>query len=263
MKKRSLFLGILLFPLCLFSQVGIGTTTPAFSSMLEVSSQTDGSGRYKGFMPPRVPDEAARNAIAPSVDDAGLLVYVMSTHCLEIWNGIEWEIVKCSDAAITFVAIQDFDQNTSWNYVPYPEFYNDGPPDNDIWDIVNSLPNITYVSGYFLGCRDLDNPRHTGITHTLTFDNVTVTGVANPKIAFDYDVFEFDQGDYVDYEVFHDNISQGRVRLITGNNNYSEFGTRIINIPNNVNQVRFILHIRQNGDTDFAGFDNFMVYGTE
>ena len=78
-----------------FSQVGIGTTNPSPASMLEVSSQTNGLGNYKGFMPPRVPNEAARDAINATSNDYGLLVFVESISCLQIWDSNGWSSIFC------------------------------------------------------------------------------------------------------------------------------------------------------------------------
>lgn len=88
-----LSISFFLFGVSLFSQVGIGTTNPSPASMLEISSQTNGAGDYKGLMPPRVPDLAGRNSINPNLDDEGLLVYVLGEHTLYIWTGIAWETV--------------------------------------------------------------------------------------------------------------------------------------------------------------------------
>ncbi|MBT0608698.1 hypothetical protein [Aequorivita echinoideorum] len=81
---------------CILSaQVGIGTTNPSAAAMLEVSSQTDGNGPYLGFMPPRVPNVSARDAIAVTAADVGLMVFVKSIGCLQMWDGSHWESVQC------------------------------------------------------------------------------------------------------------------------------------------------------------------------
>ena len=74
-----------------FGQVGIGTTTPSPASMLEVSSTSDDGLTYKGFMPPRVSDVAARNSINPNAADVGLQIFIISTGALQMWNGTDWE----------------------------------------------------------------------------------------------------------------------------------------------------------------------------
>ncbi len=83
----------------LFSQVGIGTVNPTESSMLEVSSTSDGGNTYKGFMPPRVPNIPARNTITPNISEAGLLIFVMNNgngeSCLQIWDGGVWIDIIC------------------------------------------------------------------------------------------------------------------------------------------------------------------------
>jgi uncharacterized protein (TIGR02145 family) len=72
------------FSSSIFSQVGIGTTTPNASAELDVTSTT------KGFLPPRM-TEAQRNAIASPA--AGLQVWC--TNCgssgeLQVFNGTAW-----------------------------------------------------------------------------------------------------------------------------------------------------------------------------
>ncbi len=137
---------------------------------------------------------------------------------------------------------------------------------NDIWDIVTTLgpgtTEIDLVTGFFLGCRDLDNPiTGTNFLHEIAFVNVNISSITNVRLAFDFDVFEFDNGDDVQYEVFHDNISQGVVNLVNGTGDLTVEGTVTVNIPNSVTNVRLTLGISQNGDADFAGFDNFRIYG--
>ncbi len=95
MESYLFLIGTSLVSSLAFSQVGIGTTTPTQSSMLEISSQTEGSGPYKGLMPPRVPDVAARNSISPSSSDYGLLVFIESNGCLQMWSGTVWVNIRC------------------------------------------------------------------------------------------------------------------------------------------------------------------------
>ncbi|MGY8887087.1 MAG: hypothetical protein ACKVGT_09730, partial [Flavobacteriales bacterium] len=121
---------------------------------------------------------------------------------------------------------------------------------------------IDNVSGYFLGCRDLENTlTGSNFVHQISFINVDVSSVVNARLAFDYDVFEFDNGDDVHYELFFDDVSQGVVTIVNGSGDLSLEGTITATIPNSVTYVRLTLGISQNGDTDFAGFDNFRVYG--
>jgi hypothetical protein len=63
------------------AQVGIGTTTPDASSILDVDA-TD-----KGFLPPRM-NTAERNAIASPAE--GLTIFNTENGCLEFYNGTLW-----------------------------------------------------------------------------------------------------------------------------------------------------------------------------
>lgn len=61
--------------------VGIGTTTPAASAQLDVSSTT------KGFLPPRM-DSTQRNAIASPA--TGLTIYNTTLKSVQVYNGTDW-----------------------------------------------------------------------------------------------------------------------------------------------------------------------------
>ena len=96
-KNFILFSFLLLLTTNYYGQVGVGTVNPSPSSMLEISSTSDGGATYRGLMPPRVPNVTSRNAINPSVSDMGLMVFVNSTKCLQIWSGSEWVNIRCMD----------------------------------------------------------------------------------------------------------------------------------------------------------------------
>ena len=64
-----------------FSQVGIGTTTPDDSAILDVEST------QKGFLPPRLTTTEQDNIDSPAV---GLMVYNTDEQCLEIYVGLGW-----------------------------------------------------------------------------------------------------------------------------------------------------------------------------
>jgi hypothetical protein len=79
--KKITFIFIISFGLCSFAQVGINTTTPNASSILDVTSTT------KGFLQPRM-STAQRIAIATPV--AGLQVYDTTTKTNWYHNGTVW-----------------------------------------------------------------------------------------------------------------------------------------------------------------------------
>ncbi len=63
-------------------RLGLGTSSPAASAQLEVSSTT------KGFLPPRL-SQPQRDAIASPAP--GLTVYNTTTGKLNVWNGTSWD----------------------------------------------------------------------------------------------------------------------------------------------------------------------------
>lgn len=64
-----------------YGQIGIGTTTPHPSSILEVQSES------KGFLPPRLTEEN-RDLIPSPI--AGLMIYNTDDACLNFHNGTSW-----------------------------------------------------------------------------------------------------------------------------------------------------------------------------
>ncbi|RXR31259.1 hypothetical protein EQG68_10255 [Flavobacterium piscinae] len=84
----------LIYLICIFltlsgyAQVGIGTTNPDASSILDISSTTG------GLLLPRM-NTVQRDAInAPAV---GLLIYLIegNVQCLQVFNGTNWENIYC------------------------------------------------------------------------------------------------------------------------------------------------------------------------
>ena len=102
MKYINSIIIVSLLIVCSFSieaQVTVGISTPTTDkAALEVSSQVNGTGPYKGMMLPRVPTEVDRDGIPTSSTDNGLLVYVEDTGCLDIYNGTFWEHINCTSS---------------------------------------------------------------------------------------------------------------------------------------------------------------------
>ena len=82
MKKALTILVFLAFTITSMSQgVGVGTTTPAASAQLDVSSTT------KGFLPPRMNTTNRDNIGSPAT---GLIIFNTTTNSLEIRNSSGW-----------------------------------------------------------------------------------------------------------------------------------------------------------------------------
>lgn len=170
----------------------------------------------------------------------------------------------------TVLAVEDFDGTTPvWVSTPDIAYFN-AVNGTDYWGPSDGTTggesdNIDYnVSGNFLYVQDLENSNGgTADFATLNFATVDVTGKTNVTISFDYDVVGFDGGDDVEYVVTIDGVAQSTVALITGVNGggTSAENTEVINIPDGSTSVGFLIRIRQNGGSDYAGFDNFEVKG--
>ena len=81
---------VLLSPTAKAQNVGIGTSTPHASSILELNANN------RGFLPPRL-TTVQRNAIASPAE--GLVIYNLTVHCLEYFDGTAWQTL-CGTAAI-------------------------------------------------------------------------------------------------------------------------------------------------------------------
>jgi len=74
------------------NNVGIGTTTPNASAVLDVSSTT------RGLLPPRM-TAVQRNAINPALSARGLLVFDTDSSAFMFWNGMVWAKMGTSSVA--------------------------------------------------------------------------------------------------------------------------------------------------------------------
>ncbi len=104
MEKHTLILlTLILLTIKINAQVGIGTTTPDPSAVLDVVSTS------KGFLPPRVANVATINTPV-----AGLMIYDKSKQCMRYYNGTIWS--DCMGGIIPAFTcgdtITDIDGNT-------------------------------------------------------------------------------------------------------------------------------------------------------
>lgn len=114
-KKEISLLFLILFSFTLYSQVGIGTNQLSEKAILQIESKK--GEEYKGFIPPKVPNDAAKASISPSESDEGLLVYVIETRSLELWNGKSWQTThqNTSSGYATDLFISEYVEGSS-NY---------------------------------------------------------------------------------------------------------------------------------------------------
>lgn len=164
-------------------------------------------------------------------------------------------------AAATDIVFQGFEGNDNWGYTASPAPYNTS---GDVWDIVTDLGGITPATGtQFWGMQDLENPNGGGaFVHTLAFDVVDVSTHANAAISFAYNVIGFDSTDYLEYEIFFDGTGQGTVALFdgqTGGASTTGWETASVAVLANTTSVSLTLSARQNGSSDYAGFDDVRI----
>jgi len=73
-----------------YSQIGIGTTNPHSSAILDIESTT------KGFLLPRLTHVERNNIINPAI---GLMIYNSDLKCLNVFNeDDEWTLIGCSSS---------------------------------------------------------------------------------------------------------------------------------------------------------------------
>lgn len=184
LKHFFILTAILLFANNLYSQVGIGTSNPSSVARMEVSSQTDGVGDYKGFILPRVPNVAARDAIAVATTDEGLLVYVVDEKCLQMWNGLEWLNVTCDSAITIGSATQNFETTPASPNLPLYSETGSGAYTTGSGDYPNTPLYVSEVRGF-----GVTNGSETVILGPINISGVTdltfklrLAGFANSQV---------------------------------------------------------------------------------
>jgi len=81
-KIRFSIISVFIYQFC-FGQIGMGTTNPHPSSILDVESTT------KGFLPPRMTTNQ-RNMINQGLFEEGLTIYNETENCINVWNNSDW-----------------------------------------------------------------------------------------------------------------------------------------------------------------------------
>ncbi len=166
-----------------------------------------------------------------------------------------------------FIVYQGYEGTSvdNWSYSVSPVNCNDGG--NDVWDIVSSVGSISTANtdSNFFGVRDLEGNCGTSSGGTISFNTADVSGYENVTLSFAINVVGYDvaNGDNIDYEVFYDEVSQG-IQTITVGSPFSTSGWEQITetVPNTVNAVRMVISVKQNGGSDYAGFDDIKLEGT-
>lgn len=152
--------------------VGIGTSSPNPSAILELSSTT------KGFLPTRL-TTAQRDAITPK--PAGLMIYNTDTNCMEYWNTTMWvgncaapsgtnTITNCTSGALNGTYVQGTPMNAGNTVTITVNVAQTGA-----WSITSNTVNGVIWSG-------------SGTFTSTGVQNVTLTASGTPTNSgtFDY-----------------------------------------------------------------------------
>jgi len=153
--------------------------------------------------------------------------------------------------------------NDTWPYTPSPAPYD---IDEDAWSVSGATPEILPATGgFFWYMRDLDNPNggFDGF-HTLEFDHVDVSNYPYNTISFKYYTIGFEAGDSIGYIIETDaGIDFDMANYVDLERNTEEWTTVFVNLPVGVTDVRFRLMAKQNGGSDFAGFDDVTLTSSD
>ncbi len=144
--------------------VGIGTSTPNQSAILELSSTS------KGLLPPRL-TTAQRDAINPKPE--GLMIYNLDIHCMQYWNSTMWvgncgtsgggnTITDCTSGALNGTYTQGVGMNSSNTVTITVNVAQTG-----VWSIISNVVNGVSWSG-------------TGTFTSTGAQNVTLTASGTP-----------------------------------------------------------------------------------
>jgi len=171
------------------------------------------------------------------------------------------------------IALQNFDETTpEWSYTTDIIFFDnstdgffgihDGDSDGDSNDtgFASQATAITssVIENDFLFIHDLHDEFENGTNQEafITFENIDVSSFFDIQITFDYEVFEFENSDYIVYEVIEDGItSQAETLIKNGVGSVSFF------IKNSTTNLSLRLIINQNGEADYAAIDNIKLEG--
>jgi len=145
-----------------FSQVGIGTTSPDPSSMLEIESST------QGFLPPRMTSVQRDNIISPA---EGLFIYNLDSNCFQYFNGSLWS--GClAEAPVNSLDCSSTSVNGS---------YAAGTPLNSSNTLtIDVLVNV--IEPYTISTNTVNGYSFTGsgVFSTIGLNTITLTGSGTP-----------------------------------------------------------------------------------
>lgn len=165
----------------------------------------------------------------------------------------------------------------NWNYTVTPSSYY-LPDSSDIWSIADTVGTGSATARPFGGrklwaMRDLNNSTSGGnVVHTMTLASINTTGFSNMQLILPYYVDGspagngYDTGDSIHYRLNLNGATGTRTALVRGGTGGSGrttgWDTLVLTIPNGTTSVSLDLLARQDGNADWAAFDQIRLVGT-
>jgi hypothetical protein len=171
MKKSAAFVIAVLLSFGIMAQVGVGTSTPASSAQLDVSSTN------KGFLPPRM-TAVQRDSIETPV--AGLMVYC--TNCgsnggeIQFYNGSSWRNMTGGSAALPAIGQPYRGGLLMYVLQPGDPGYNANTPHGLIMAPMDQSSGIQWHNGSNIAINTTSAAIGTGNQNTINIINAQGPG---------------------------------------------------------------------------------------
>ncbi|MCB9348466.1 MAG: choice-of-anchor I family protein [Lewinellaceae bacterium] len=152
----------------------------------------------------------------------------------------------------------------TWGYTVSPSRYvADGG--NDVWADTSTTSAIQPATGQkFWFMRDLENVNGGNDSfHIIDFEPIDVSGFGSNAVTFKYYTVEYEDSDSIGY-ILETSAGAGfdMANYVPLNRNTNAWETVFINLPPGASVVRLRLMAKQNGTTDYAGFDDVSVFSS-
>ena len=151
----------------------------------------------------------------------------------------------------------------NWAFTAKPARYNvTAAGADDFWTDTTATNQIGPATGIrFWYMLDLENPNGGGaFFHTLDFAAVDVSGFSNNTLTFKYYTIGYEAADSIGYILETDNGTGWNFsKYVDLNRNSLTWTTVEVSIPAGAQYVRLRLLAKQNGGSDYAGFDDVQL----
>jgi hypothetical protein len=160
----------------------------------------------------------------------------------------------------TTIAYNSFEESSSETWVPLSFSTPPCTSGNDQWDYATSLDTIRPSDGnQFWGIRDLNGECGGAGYETISFPEIDISAYTNVTISFDYYTIGYENTDNLGYEVWED--GEKATDNISLQKDSQGWVTITYNVTAGTSNVKLILKAKQNGGSDYAGFDHVMLTG--